>query len=69
VFKENYRAYGRRKMKATPWRESGINLDLGRIERLMRELRIRVEDDGDNAQGTRSREQTLPHRTLHAGSQ
>ena len=41
VFDENYRVYGRRKMKAALRREHGINLDKERIARLMRELGIR----------------------------
>ena len=41
VFDENYRVYGRRKMKAALRREHGINLDKDRIARLMRELGIR----------------------------
>ena len=41
VFDANYRVYGRRKMKAALRREHGINLDKGRIARLMQELGIR----------------------------
>jgi putative transposase len=41
VFNNNYRVYGRRKMKAALRREHNINLDKDRIARLMRELGIR----------------------------
>ncbi|MEI8239140.1 MAG: DDE-type integrase/transposase/recombinase [Actinomycetota bacterium] len=41
LFDADYRVYGGRKMKAALRREHGINLDKGRIARLMRELGIR----------------------------
>ena len=41
LFDENYRVYGRRKMKAALRREHGINLDKDRVARLMRELGLR----------------------------
>jgi putative transposase len=54
VFNANYRVYGRRKMKAALRRQHGINMDKGRIARLMRELGIRGATRSKTTVTTRS---------------
>jgi putative transposase len=71
VFDNNYRVYGRRKMKAALRREHGIVLDKDRIARLMRELGIRGATRTRSTVTTRSDRSTprapdLVNRTFRA---